>query len=406
MNRRTLIIIASIVVALGLIVGIYFLFFRSGATLEVGIPNPFGSSGDREPGDDLAGADGGPVQGAGTVVAPKLMRITDGPVAKGSVALYIPPVLETASSTVTVPADIEVRFIERASGNVYAFRVHDRVLTRISNRTIPGVQEASWTADGSRAFARYLTRATDGAEHIDTYALLAEGGDGYFLEQDLDTVTTGASSTVFTLLSGSSGSTGTLSAADGTNVRTLFTSGLARLQARFSGSDIIATTNASSGLDGYAFLVSRANGSFTRLLGPLRGLATLPSPDGSLVLYSYTDRGKLATQVLDVTEHTAIPLPLGTFAEKCAWIPNERALYCAIPTALSGNLPDDWYQGAYASSDRIWRIDLNTRLSTLIIDPKEVGEVDIDAVSLALDPTADVLIFTNKRDGSLWSYDL
>jgi len=409
MNRRLLIIIASIVVVLGIIAAIYFFVFAPGASLTVGIPDPFGSSGDRVD-SSLIGPDGAPIQGAGVVVAPRLMRIADGPVAKGVVTLYVPPMFDPASTSTPpleiTPADTEVRFIERQSGNVYAFRVHDRVLTRTSNRTLPGVQEAAWTSDGSRAFVRYLTRAADGTEHVDTYALSADGGEGYFLEQDLEQVAVQATSTVFSLLPNSSGSIGSLSAPDGSDVRTLFTSNIARLRAEFLGSDLVATTKASSGLDGYAFLVSRANGTFTRLLGPFRGLSTLPSPTGESVLYSMSERGKLVTQALDIATRTATPLPLATLAEKCVWAPGGRALYCGVPTAVRGNLPDDWYQGAHSFTDRIWRIDLDTRLATLIVDPKQVGEVEIDAVALAIDPEEDVLVFTNKKDGSLWTYDL
>jgi len=410
MSRRTLIIAASIVVVLGIIAGIYFFVFAPGASLTVGVPNPFGTSDDR--GDSgLIGPDGGPVQGAGVVVAPKLIRIADGPVAKGTVAIHIPPVVDIAASTAsttveTTPADTEVRFIERQSGNIYSFLVHDRVLTRISNRTLPGIQEASWTSDGGRAFARYLTRSADGVEHVDTYALPADGGEGYFLEQDLESVAVQGTSTVFSLLPSSSGSIGSLSAPDGTNIRTLFTSTISRLRAAFSGSDLVATTKASSGLDGYAFLVSRTDGSFTRILGPLRGLSTLPNPQSGSVLYSFNDRGKLSAHVLDLACHTATPLPLATLSEKCVWVFGERALYCAIPTTVQGNLPDDWYQGVLSFTDRIWRVDLETRLATLIVDPKEVGEVEIDAVSLAIDSQEDVLVFTNKKDGSLWVYDL
>jgi hypothetical protein len=406
MNRRILVIIASVIVLIGLVVGAYYLFFANGASLSVGLPSdPFGSSEDREPA--ILGPDGEPIQGAGTVVAPRLIRITDAPVAKGAIALYIPPVFPVGTSTEpTVPADTEIRFIERQSGNIYAFRVHDRVLTRVSNRTLPGIQEAVWANDGSRAFARYLTRAADGTEHIDTYALPADGGEGYFLEQDLEQVAVQGTSTVFSLLPNSSGSIGTLSNVDGTNVRTLFTSALSRLRAGFSGSDIVATTKASSGLDGYAFLVSRTNGAFTRILGPFRGLATLPNKEGTAVLYSYADTGRTYLQVLDLATRNSTALPLVTLAEKCAWEPGGRAVYCGVPTALAGNIPDDWYQGVKTFSDRIWRIDLDTRLATLVVDPGQVADVAIDAVALTIDSESDTLVFTNKKDGTLWVYDL
>ncbi|MBU2158940.1 hypothetical protein KKD81_01520 [Patescibacteria group bacterium] len=404
--KRILSIVAAIIVLLGIAGGVYYFFFESGASLNVGVPNPFGASGDRVEGEVL-GPDGAPIQGAGTVVAPKLIRITEGPVAKGVAVLAIPAVTSstTASTTIVSPADTEVRFVERQSGNVYTFRVHDRVLARISNKTLPGIQEAAWVPDGSRVYVRYLIRATDGVEHVDTYALPADGGEGYFLEQDLEQVVA-RNDVVFSLLPTRTGSVGSLSAPDGTNIRTLFTSVVSRLRTEFSGEDLVATTKASTGLDGYSFLVSRTNGSLTRLLGPLRGLTTLPSPDGNHVLYSFSDRGKLATQVLNTATRTATPLPLATLAEKCVWAPGKEGLYCAVPTAVTGNLPDDWYQGARTFTDRIWYIDLSSRLATLIVDPAQVGEVEIDAIALTLDPQEDVLVFTNKKDGSLWSYDL
>ena len=411
MQKRILLIVASIIVVLGIFAALWFFVLAPGANLAVDPGGAFPGSGDRDPGDTTL--DTGPVQGAGTVVAPRLMRITDGPVAKGAVAIYIPPVTvssstSTATSTLSeAPADVEVRYVDRKSGNVFSFLVHDRLLTRVSNRTLPGVQEVSWTSDGKLAFARFLTRGTDGEDRIDTYALPATGEEGgYFLEQGIEQVVVRGTSTVFSLLPSTSGSIGTFSAPDGAGSRTVFSSPLSMMRAAFSGGNLVMTSKAAATMDGYAFLVNAADGSFTRLLGPFMGLTSLADPTGAALLFSYVDQGRLYTQVLTIASRTVTPLPLATLSDKCAWSPDGRAVYCAVPTALSKNLPDDWYQGAYAFTDRLWRIDLDTRLATLLVDPNQVAQVTIDAVALTLDSTADVLIFTNKRDGSLWSYDL
>ncbi|MDB5264975.1 MAG: hypothetical protein JWN64_546 [Parcubacteria group bacterium] len=404
--KRILIIVASIIVLIGIGVGIWFFFFANGAaTLEPSIANPFGTSGDAT----VTTPDSGTaINGAGEVVAPHLIKITDKPVAEGSVAIYIPEVVgsTTASSTVpSKPADVEVRYIDRASGNIYAYRAHERVQTRLSNKTLPGIQEASWASDGSRVFARFLERTTDGSERTDTYALQSNGEGGFFLEQNLAQASVRGTSTVLTLLPSSAGSLASLSNLDGTNTRTLFSSALSALRLGFLGTSYLATTKASSDMAGYSFSVDAA-GSFTRVLGPLNGLSTLPSPSGAYVLYSYTDRGKLYTQVLDVLNHTATPIPLSTLADKCVWRRDSRAIYCGVPTALTGKLPDEWYQGARTFNDRIWSIDLDTRVATLIVDPSELAKESIDAVALTIDSQSDVLIFTNKADSSLWMYDL
>lgn len=407
MNRRLIAIIAAAIVLIGLLVGLYILISNATPDLTVGtFENPFGTAaGDRSPTDTTYT---GPVQGAGIVAAPKLLKLTDGPVAKGARALVIPATPATGTSTDAVPAkeaDTEVRYIERASGNIYAFRIHDRVLTRIGNRTLPGIMEAAWLPDGSRAFVRFLERSADGTDHTAAYALPADGAEGFPLEQNLASVGVTGSSTVFTLLPSGTGSVASIAAALGSGATTLFTTPMREITLQAAGTGYIATTKASSAIPGYGFSVT-GSGAFTRILGPLTGLATLPSPDGKSVLYSYVVRGKLYTSVIDLTTRASTPLPLATLAEKCAWALGGRELYCGVPQALSGTLPDDWYQGAVAFSDRLWRIDLATRQATLLIDPGQAASVSIDMVAATIDDASDVVVFTNRNDGSLWAYDL
>lgn len=414
--KRIFIIIAGIIVLLGIIVGVYYMFFAPGATtLTVG--NPFTDTGSNTAttGSGLPNTDG-TLSNAGTELAPRLIKVTDGPVARGVsvVDLQLPAdggadtVATTGSSTpatlATTP-DVEVHFIDRASGNVYAYVAHARTLTRISNKTLPGVQEASWLTDGSRAYARFLS-STAGSEHVETYSLDAHGGGGYLLEQDLDQALVVGSSTFFSLLSGTTGSVGTIARADGSNSKTLFSSLLSSLLVRPTNGNFFATNKASAVIDGYAFQINRTTGAFSRLLGPFRGLSILPNPAGTAVIYSYVDGGAFHLRVLDVKKRTSTALPVATLAEKCVWSPDGLSLYCGVPTAMQGNLPDTWYQGAAVFTDRIWKVDLNQRVATLVVDPTEVAKVPVDAVSLNVDPAEDILMFTDKHSGALYAYDL
>ncbi len=410
--KRALIIVSILIVVIGVLVGVYFFFFAPSAHLTVshsttGFPSASTKS-------STSQNDSG---GAGTVVAPNLVKITAGPVAAGEVAFDIAPVLQSvatplattsastaAPSTPTVtPGDTEVRYVDRESGNIYSYRVSARSLTRISNKTLPGVQEVSWFTDGSLAFMRFLTKAGS-AEHINTYALPSNGLGGYFLEQDISQALVIGPSTLFTLNTGSGSSVGSTAHADGTNAQTLFTSPLTSIIARVAGSGVMAVTKATSELDGYAFAVN--GNAFTPVLGPLRGLTVLPSPSGKQILFSYVDSNIFHMAILDLGTGSVTKLPLATLAEKCIWTPDDSALYCAIPVSITGNQPDDWYQGVSSFSDRIWRIDLNTRLATLVLDPLINGKVTIDAVNLTLDPNSQVLVFRNKIDSSLWAYSL
>ncbi len=421
MNRRTIFIAAAAVVAIGILAALYFLVFASkSGNLTVSGGNPFSGtgSGNVAPGSDLPTE--GTLQDAGTQLAPQFIKITDGPVARGSVAMNVQTqnasnsanvVSLSASSTATSSApaqttpDVEVRFIDRTSGNVYSYLAHARSLTRISNKTLPGVQLASWTPDGSRAYVQFLA-STNGEEHVSTYALNADGGDGYLLENDLAEAQVAGSSTLITLLTGSTGSVGSLSRADGSNQKTLFSSVLSSIVVHPTTGDLFATNKPSSHLNGYGFDINRITGSFSRILGPFPGLSVLPSPDGKNLVYSYTSNGTYYLRVYNMATHTSTALPLATLSEKCVWAANGLSVYCAVPTNLQGNLPDDWYQGVTVFTDRIWRIDLTQRVATLVLDPNQIGKVNVDAVNLTVDPNEDMLIFTDKHSGALYAYDL
>ncbi|MDB4991946.1 MAG: hypothetical protein JWL75_191 [Parcubacteria group bacterium] len=423
--KRLFIIIAGIVVIIGVIALVYFVFLApKSANLTVGDPFSGTGSGTATPSSDLP--TDGVVKNAGTTLAPRFVKITDGPVAHGVIALNVRiPVAttdsvttdtvslsatsSTSTTTVTTVAtttpDIGVRFIDRASGNVYAYVVHARTLTRISNKTLPGIQQASWTPDGTRAYAQFLA-TSGGSEQINTYALNATGGDGYLLENGLSEAQVVGSSTLFTLFSGSTGSVGTLSRADGSDSHTLFSSLLSAIIVHPTNRDLFATNRPSSAIDGYAFQINRATGGFSRILGAFPGLSILPNISGSSLVYSFTDSGTYNLRVYDVATHSSTALPVATLSEKCVWAPNGLSIYCAVPTNLSGNLPDDWYQGAVTFTDRIWKIDLTQRVATLILDPNQVGKVNVDAVNLTLDSSEGVLIFTDKHTGALYSYTL
>lgn len=405
MRRKPLIIIASVIVFLGIVAGAYFLLRGSG-DLAVS-DNPFSGIGsgliDGEGPADME-------SGAGEELAPNLIRVTDRPVAEGLVAINristTSSPIETASGTPAVYEavvnDTEVRFIDRASGNIYRYMAHERSLTRLSNKTLPGVQEASWLPDGSVAYARFVGEG----DTVSSYVLPDSGEGGFFLEQNLSTARATPAGSLLTVLSGTTGSVGALSRSDGTEKRDLFTSALSAIKVYASNGGFFAQTKPSVFLNGYAFQISAASGAFTRVLGPLRGLSVLPSPDGKFLLYTYVDRGTLRLSLLDMTTRAQIPLPLATLTEKCTWTTDSLSVYCAVPTGLSAGLPDFWYQGAAVLSDRFWKISVTDRLATLIVDPSTIAGVSIDGVSLQTDAQEDMLFFTDKHNGALWAYDM
>ena len=401
--RRALIIIAIILVLLGIGVATYFLFFARTAGIVVA---PTGSVSLPVAGQQEV-PDIGIVNTSSTtpVIAPvpvsaRLVKISAGPVVLGEVLVDIPA--KNASSS----PDVAINYIERESGNVFSYLTNTKTITRTSNKTIPGIQSASWLPNASLAFVRYLS-GTDFST-INTYALPANGVGGFFLPQNLADIAV-SSTSVLTLTSGVNGSVASLERTDGTHAISIFSTPLSALRVSFAGKNqYLAYTKPSATLPGYAFLVS-GTGRFSPVVGPQNGLVALASPSGKWVLVSYTLVNAMQMTLINTVTGETFPLPVATIADKCAWMADDSVIYCGIPMNPPANIayPDDWYQGAVHFSDRIWKIQVSGRYAQLVLDfPKETNDDSLDAEAVAINSFGTVLSFVNKNDGSLWGYSL
>jgi len=408
--RRTLIIIAIVVVVAGIGAAVYFFFFAGSAGVAVA---PAGSTGLPSAGNSATGTSGGSLA-AGTVpnsptkVTARLVKIDAGPVVLGEAAVDVNVLLDGALATTTRAGsstpDVSVEYIERQSGNIFSYLVNAGTLTRTSNKTLPGIQNAAWLPDGSNVFVQYLS-GTDSST-INTYSLPANGQGGFFLPQNLSEISVGTNS-ILTLASGVNGSLGMVERPDGSKSVQAFSTPLSMVRAGFAGKDYLVYTKPSATLDGYAYLVD-PSGNFSRIAGPLPGLVALASPLGTWVLVSWSESGVMSMELVNTKTRAVTALPVATIADKCIWSADESAIYCGIPIDPSANYayPDDWYQGAVSFNDNIWKIDVAGRLAELELDFSSATDVELDAEALTIDPESKTLVFVNKNDGSLWSYQL
>lgn len=405
--RRTLIILATVIVLAGLGVVAYFYFFQGTAGIATA-PSPTTSTnlpaaGQGTPPSGGTTAAGNPsttatAPSAPTPVTARLVKISAGPVVPGEA------VISRVANASSSPEAI-VSFVERQSGNVFTYSTLTQTLTRTSNKTIPGIQSASWLPNASTTFVRYLSG--DDFSTINTYALPANGANGFFLPQNLagiDISPTG----ILTLASGVNGSSVSVARLDGTHSSELFTTPLSSIRISFAGKNqYLVYTKPSGTLDGDAFLVD-GTGHFSRVAGPLSGLVALASPSGKWVIVSYVLNGAMQMELVNTTTSVTTSLPVATIADKCVWTNNDAAVYCGVPVSPSStfNYPDDWYQGAVHFNDRIWKVDTAGRYAQLVLDFTAETKVSLDAESLAIDTLQTTLVFINKNDGSLWSYSL
>lgn len=398
--RRVFIISATIIVLLGVGVVAYFYFFGSSPSVTtttptetVGLPSSSGVN----PSPSASSTASTPAPIPTTTSSPRLVKVSPGPVVFGEVLV---DTKQTASSS----ADTVLEFIERQSGNVFSYGTQSKTLTRTSNKTIPGIQSASWLPDGSAAVVRYLS-GTDFST-INNYILSANGSGGSFLPQNLADVSTSATG-LLSLASGVSGSAASLAHTDGTHPTTLFTTPLSSVRASFAGKGkYLVFTKPAAELLGDAFIAD-SSGHLSRVAGPLPGLAALSSPSGKWVLVSFSLNNSLRMELVNVSTGETMTLPIASIADKCVWSADESVIYCGIPISPpSAAYPDAWYQGVVSFSDRVWKINVAGRYAQLLLDfNKEVNSL-LDATALAVNPSNTVLVFVNKNDGSLWSYTL
>lgn len=391
--------LAALVIA-GLGVAAYFYFF-SGARVSVA---PEGGVGLPVAERSAAGSTGSAIGDVDNVSAPgavsaRLVKVSAGPVVPGA------SVINRGVASASSSPDVAVRYIERQSGNVFSYLVREKTLTRTSNRTVPGIRSATWLPDGSTAFVRYPSDAD--LSTISTYALRADGSEGFFLQQNLADVAV-SSTSVLALASGTNGSTASLLRTDGTRLATAFATPLSSLRVSFAGkSKYLAVPRPAAALQGSAFLVDAA-GRFSRIVGPRNGLSALPSRSGKWILASYVAGSGMRTELINATSGEALALPIKTLADKCVWAADDSSAYCGVPVdpPVNSTYPDDWYQGAAHFSDRIWKIEVADRYARLILDFSQEAHGELDTEALAIDPLGSVLVFVNRNDGSLWSYSL
>jgi peptidoglycan hydrolase-like protein with peptidoglycan-binding domain len=208
---------------------------------------------------------------------------------------------------------------------------------------------------------------------------------------------------MFYLRETADGTVGIVAKSDGSSPQQVFVSPLSEWQPNWVNTDVITmTTLASREADGYLYFLNPTTGVFKKILGPVRGLTTLTSPDAKTVLYSgSTDRG-IVTRLYNVEAGTASVLDLVTLPEKCTW-KDTAIIICGIPKTISSDqYPDAWYQGLLSFKDTLWSIDTKQGTTNVVLSPSE----DIDAIKLKVSPDGSYLYFVDKNDETLWSYRL
>lgn len=407
--------IIILILALALIIGGILLFFYRpgggeetiGEDVTVGDFFPAGSGTNTETGSNTSGSDTSTNTGG---VSSPILRL---------VKIYKDPTSGAGVST-SKTGDV-IRFIDKVTGHIFETPTTALSLTKISNTTIPKIYESVWTENAQGVIIRYLKDDNQTIESF--YAKLKSTGttgtedgsnpqtlEGTFLPQNISSLVTSPQKTqIFYTNSTVEGSLGTQANPDGTKRTELFKSPLREWNVTWPSTNIITlTTKPSANIQGILYFFNKTSSSLEKIL-TRQGLTTLTSGDASRILISENIGGFISTSLFNVKTKQTEPFPIQTLAEKCVWSNTEKDIvYCAAPAdgGLFGNLPDDWYQGLTSFTDEIWKIDLGTGSTERLANPSETAREDVDAYNLIVTPKDDLLIFSNKKDDSLWAVRL
>lgn len=313
-----------------------------------------------------------------------------------------------------------LRFIDRANGNAYEF-IPETNLTdpsRITNTTIPKIQESIWSSNGNNLVLRYLDDNTDAIVSFTAKTNLSTTTTGIsgqmigsFLQSNIKQLAINPSGNkIFSLLNDVNGnrSIGIFSSLDGSNKVQSFSSPLSDLNISWPKDNIITfATKPTYEKPGYLFFYNTQNNSFTKIIGGAAGMTTLTNGDASLVAYSFTQNNLPNLNVFDVKNNVRKTVQFYDLADKCVWGQNNKTmLYCSAPKNIQpGNYPDIWYQGLISFSDNLWQINTETGETKLLYETNNTNE-NIDGYNMVISADDKYIAFQNKNDLSLWLLNL
>ncbi len=296
-----------------------------------------------------------------------------------------------------------VRYMERGTGHIFEVDTNSGATERITGTTIPRTTSAVWSPQGSRVilttedgtggvriFAGTIERADEGAGILTTSEIEGSAKSIAFASS--------SESVYYTTTTSGTGSTGyTHNLQTGKRV-VRFTAPLRDMVVRWEPLLTIYTTP-SARVRGYAYRGT----PLLRLTGGVGGLMILPTNGGQVISYA---QNKSLISRINTLDGTVIGIPV--FPEKCAAEKTGGGhLWCGAPLALAPAMyPDSWYDGSISFDDSIWKVDLQTGSAAVMSNPSVDVHEAIDATDMQVNDAGTMLLFINKKDGSLWIQEI
>jgi len=405
-KRNSILIILAIVLLI--IGGLVFFYFSNNApknieTIPITTTSPFGNT------------SGNKTSATGTQTTENTQTTTTKNLAK-LIQLYKNPTSGTVFFLNNNNQNV-LRFVDRAVGNIYEYIPENQTgeAQRITNTTIPKIQETAWSNTGNNLVFRYLNDDTD---NIDSFSATIKANSnssdvpgeitGSFLSSNIkQLVINPKGDKIFGIVdkSDKSGTIGFTANLDGGNKKIIFDSPISYWNVSWPKENTILLTTKPNFRDfGLSYFFNPQTYSMDRMLGGVVGMSAIANKDASFIAYSYSENSLFYLDVYDVINKISKGFKIATLSDKCVWGNNNtKILYCAIPNFITpDNYPDVWYQGLQSFNDNLWEIDIESGTMTEIYQIGLNENVDIDVSDLKISLDDQYLSFSNKNDLSLW----
>jgi peptidoglycan hydrolase-like protein with peptidoglycan-binding domain len=310
-----------------------------------------------------------------------------------------------------------IRFVDRANGYIFDKAIKpNEPLKRVTSSQIARVYEAYFDNTKSIALLRYLKDATveNIVAKIKKPEIISGNSNNYstletkLLSNSITFVSPISSGLkMFYLAKQSSGVDGVVYDFKTGSTKKIWSSKFSEWIPQAVSENIISlTTRASGRYPGNSYILDIKNNSLRNIISEVEGLTTNVSPDGKKVIFSSFENGTLKTSLMNISTGQISDFSPTTLPEKCVWTKDSKTIYCGGPSNVPlATYPDDWYKGEVLFSDILWKIDVDTNTSKILLDGNKIT-TPIDITSSAINDKQDYFIFINKHDMNLYGVDL
>ena len=401
---------------------IWFFFFKT-----INTPPLVRGSGGLPGSEAHTGGRGGkgtstPIDGnAPYVYISPLQKIWNKPVAGFSFEVI--PIIITSTSTNDKGQEITTQtratttylfFVEKATGNIYKKDFSTGRIIRVTNTTIPAVQDATFLKNGSVVVIQTYNKDTNKIEVFIADVPQTESensplslGNPTLLQDNISSfVRSFDGSSLYYLVPNQKGSTLYRYTKEKSS-SFIESYPLKEVTLSVTNKDVYLASKPSTFVPGYIF---RAQ-PFVAFYGGKTGFSLNPAPTSPISIVSMWSNTGLFSYVHSLIDGKDYVLKDTFLAEKCSWNIVSTFAFCAgdsNPFIGEEGLPDVWYKGDISFTDKLYSVKNSGGVfnSDDLLDMSTEAKEPIDLIKPDFDDSIRYFSFINKKDGALWLLDV